>query len=362
MIKYKKNRAKKKEGNKEGNSNTPGNNPLDGNNPDRVLAARNGNDNLVGGDGNDTLISYSDAGEPSVLGQQVVNKNEPLANSNDTLTGGKGADQFLFALELDGKQQFLDKHTQADGRIDGEGLAGENDSSHNHWLESIGNDTISDFNLDQGDKIRIAGHTVDLFNIEQKGSDYILNLRSNQGNADQNNPNGAHDGDLVGTITLTGAADRYSQEQLQGAITVDNTPHYVADGRGVETVKEDTTPNRFGVVATAPPSTSPQPDPLLGDGSKTGMGTSNDITNTPKQTDGNIAPEVGTKTDPVSTLFAPKDNLAMDVNPPALGGFMNSHGKDMYFPGQNLDSICDNVRSIFGKGDMMSSVNNSHHS
>ena len=357
-MKDKNNHAKKNEGNKEGNSNNPGKNPLDGNNADRVLAARNGNDKLVGGKGNDTLISYSDAGEPSVLGKQVVNQNEPLAASNDTLVGRKGADQFIFALELDGKKEFLDKHTQADGRINGEALANENNNSHDHWLESIGNDRIKNFNLDQGDKIRIAGHTVDLFKIEQKGNDYIVNLRANQGNADQKNPNGAHDGDLVGTITLTGAADRYSQEQLKGAITVDNGVHYVAEGRGVETVTEDTTPNRIGVVASAPTTgTSPTPDPLLGNGSTTGMGTGNDITNTPKETNSGIAPAVGNNPDPASMLFASKDNLAMDVELPALGDFMSSYGKGMNFPDQNLDSIGDNPRSILGKGDMMSSVN-----
>jgi hypothetical protein len=241
-------------------ANIPNPNPSEpAKSQDVVLSARNGNDTLTSDSGNDISISYSDAGEPAVLGKQVVNQNEPLKDSNDTLIGGRGADNFFFALEIDAKPEILAKHTQADGRINGAGVAGENNKSHDHWLESIGNDTIADFNLAEGDKITIKGHTVDLFAVEQQGSDYLLRLRSNQGNANQSNPNGAHDGDLVGTITVKGAADKYTRAQLQGAITTDNMVHYVADGRGVETVSVD---------------------PLLGRGMTTGMAASSDITNT----------------------------------------------------------------------------------
>jgi hypothetical protein len=87
------------------------------------------------------------------------------------------------------------------------------------------------------------------------------------------------------------------------------------------------------------------------------MGTGNDITNAPKETDGSIAPAVGTNTNPGSMLFAPKDNLAMGLNLPALGDFMSSYGKGMNFPDQDYDSICGNLRSILAKYDMMSSTN-----
>ena len=231
-------------------ADTNGNDILRGRKGDDVLSARNGNDQLRGNGGDDLLISYSDSGEPSVLGKQVVNPNEPLAASNDRLIGGRGADTFMWAIEIDAKPKFLKKHTQADGRINGanNALAGENNNSHDHWIEGIGNDVIADFNLEQGDKIVINGHTVENYKIEKKGNSYVLNLRSNQGNADQNNPNGAHDGDSIGTIKLGGAAKKYTEEQIRGAITLDKMVNYVADGRGIEVVDEDTTANQMGIA------------------------------------------------------------------------------------------------------------------
>ncbi|MEL6814045.1 MAG: hypothetical protein AAFP03_04430, partial [Cyanobacteria bacterium J06598_3] len=230
-------------------ADTNGDDRLMGSDKNDVISARNGNDKLMGNDGDDVLISYSDAGEPAVLGKQVVNQNEPLKASNDTMTGGAGADTFMWGMEIDAKEKFLKKHTQADGRINGanNALAGENNNSHDHWLESIGDDVVTDFNLDEGDKIVLHGHTLENYKIEEQGDDFVLHLRSNQGNADQNNPNGAHDGDLVGTIKLNGAAAKYSEGDLRKAISLDKMVNYVADGRGIEVVKADTTANQSGI-------------------------------------------------------------------------------------------------------------------
>jgi RTX calcium-binding nonapeptide repeat (4 copies) len=325
---------------------TPNDDVLTGGNGKDVLSARNGSDRLSGGKGNDLLISYSDAGEPSVLGKQVVNKNEPLKNSNDILTGGAGADTFLFALEIDAKKKFLDKHTQADGRINGGGVAGENNKSHDHWLESIGNDTITDFSIEEGDKIQIKGHTVDLFATEKVGNDYVLRLRSNQGNADQNNPNGAHDGDLVGTVTLKGAA-KYSEEQIKGAIEVNAGVLYVADGRGVATVEADTTTNRTAVTLAGIAQSS-SGDAILGNGSMTGM----NMTYSKETMGTNAAKDI-------KTSGSYKELMYMGVS--ALDGLMSSGTNDflaMNLSDMNPKSATSDMGTMLPKADAISSTAN----
>jgi RTX calcium-binding nonapeptide repeat (4 copies) len=327
-------------------ADTPNDDVLTGGDGKDVLSARNGNDRLSGGKGNDLLIAYSDAGEPAVLGKQVVNKNEPLKNSSDTLTGGAGADTFLFALEIDAKQKFLDKHTQADGRINGGGVAGENNKSHDHWLESIGNDTITDFSIEEGDKIQIKGHTVDLFATEKVGKDYVLRLRSNQGNADQNNPNGAHDGDLVGTITLKGAA-KYSEAQLKGAIEVDAGVLYVADGRGVDTVKADTTANRT-VVALAGVAKASGGDDILGNGSMTGM----NMAYSEKPMGANAAKDI-------KASGSYKESMSMGVS--ALNGLVGAGMNDfsaMNLSDMNPKSATTGMGAMLAKADAISSNTN----
>lgn len=339
-------KPKKISTNKLNKADTPSNDVLTGGNGQDVLSARNGSDRLSGGKGNDLLISYSDAGEPAVLGKQVVNKNEPLKNSSDTLTGGAGADTFLFALEIDAKKKFLDKHTQADGRINGGGVAGENNKSHDHWLESIGNDTITDFSIEEGDKIQIKGHTVDLFAIKKVGNDYVLRLRSNQGNADQKNPNGAHDGDLVGTITLKNAA-KYSEAQIKGAIEVNAGVLYVADGRGVATVEADTTANRTS-KALASTAKSGSGDPVLGDGSMTGM----DMAYSKESMGASVAK------DP-KTSGSYKESMSMGMS--ALDGLMGAGMNDfstMNLSELNPKSATSGMGSMLPKPDAISSNTN----
>ena len=84
------------------------------------------------------------------------------------------------------------------------GVTGENNLVHDHWVDSIGNDTITDFNKAEGDTLKISGHTVEVNQIEIKDADgdgaaddTVLHLRSNQGAG-----GGAHNLDLLGTITV----------------------------------------------------------------------------------------------------------------------------------------------------------------
>jgi Ca2+-binding RTX toxin-like protein len=149
------------------------------------------------------------------------------------LIGGHGADTFLFKALLNAKESIIAQHIGADGKVDWEGVAGENGAVHNHWVEGIGNDVIFDFSEAEGDRIVIAGHTVSI-SVEHldtvseadqdTDADYtVITLRSDQGGA------GAHDGDPLGTITVYGdlvgeseitvcAEVHYGIEQLYGIV------------------------------------------------------------------------------------------------------------------------------------------------
>jgi Ca2+-binding RTX toxin-like protein len=167
-----------------------------------------GNDTLMGEGGNDSLVSISDAGEPvpaqDATGQ--VEAGEPLENSDDVVSGGSGADTFWFHILIDAKQEIIDKYTDANtGRVDWAGVTGENNNVHDHWVESLGDDVITDFRKKQGDKIAIEGHTVEVTSVEQIDAngdgkrDYtLIKLISQQGAA------GAHDEDQLGTIKVYG--------------------------------------------------------------------------------------------------------------------------------------------------------------
>lgn len=204
-----------------------GNDVVDGGAGADSLANSWGNDVTSGGAGHDRIVSYSDAGEP-VPAQDangLVNAGEPLADSDDILTGGSGADTFWFELALDAKQAIIAKYTDANtGRVDWAGVTGENGAVHDHWLEAFGDDVILDFNRRQGDRIAIEGHTVSVASIEQVDAngdgarDYsLITLISQQGAA------GAHDEDQLGTIKVYGDAVTLAD------ISLDATPTFGAD-------------------------------------------------------------------------------------------------------------------------------------
>jgi Ca2+-binding RTX toxin-like protein len=188
-----------------------------------TIYAHWGRDKLMGGAGDDMLISRSDAGEPVIAQDPTLAKvypGEPLRCSNDTLYGGDGADTFMFRLDLNAKLNILAKHVDATGNIDWAGVTGENGAAHDHWVESIGNDVIKDF-VKGVDNIVIEGHTVEYKlsyqDVNGDGVDEtIISLNSQQGAA------GAHDEDLLGTITVYG--DQVTDED----ITLDAMAHHGA--------------------------------------------------------------------------------------------------------------------------------------
>lgn len=157
------------------------------------------------------FISHADAGEPAiaqrfndpVLSQETRTFFEPLADpslANDVFTGNGGDDVFLFKPAIFAKPEIIAKHTQPDGSVDWSDVAGENDNVHDHWVEGIGADVITDFS--EGDLIRIEGHTTYAYDLDKADydgdgtRDSRIFLKSIQRNG------GAHDGDFLGTITV----------------------------------------------------------------------------------------------------------------------------------------------------------------
>ncbi|MDJ0598657.1 MAG: calcium-binding protein, partial [Crocosphaera sp.] len=193
----------------EGNDRLWGNNGNDivsGDEGDDTIRGGMGEDILDGGDGNDRLISRSDAGEPDIAQQTNESKvypDQPFLEADDTLIGGSGGDTFRFELLINAKDEIVEKHADPiTGKVNWQAVAHENDNVHDHWVDSIGNDVILDFNKSEGDKIEIAGHTVEVSKIEyidvnnDGNLESIIHLISNQGAN-----GGAHNQDELGTIT-----------------------------------------------------------------------------------------------------------------------------------------------------------------
>jgi Ca2+-binding RTX toxin-like protein len=205
-----------------------GNDHLTGGAGSDLLVGGFGSDHMNGGAGNDVLLSRSDAGEPVAAqdGTTQIFANETAAfagKSHDVLTGGTGADTFRFEGLVNAKDEIVAKHVNADGTIDWAGVTGENNNVHDHWVDGFGNDVITDFNRKQGDKIEISAHTAEVKSIQHLDSngdgkaDYsVITVISQQGNA------GAHDEDVLGTITVHGNLVKASD------ISVDNMSVYGA--------------------------------------------------------------------------------------------------------------------------------------
>jgi Ca2+-binding RTX toxin-like protein len=182
-----------------------------------------GSQTVDAGGGNDIIYSFSDGGEPDPAQTEGaagrVNDPVPADQSDDIIKGGQGRDTFAFRLLLNAKQEIQDKHTRSDGEVNWRRVAGENDNVHDHWVEGIGNDVILDFSNQDGDKIDIRGHTVEVaaitYGADEGGDFSLIQLRSQQGDGGaggENTATGAHDEDLLGTIKVYG--DKVTKENI----------------------------------------------------------------------------------------------------------------------------------------------------
>ena len=252
-----------------------GNDSIVGGTGDDVLDGGRGNDVLQGGDGNDVIVSRADGGETAIA-QDINANNDPNGEvnaqsrmiypgqaglaANDTLTGGAGADEFRIETLISAKASILAKHADPNtGVIDYMGVAGENNLVHDHWVDTIGNDVITDFNKAEGDTLTITGHTTEVSQIEitdadgdGAADDTVLHLRSNQGAG-----GGAHNLDLLGTVTVlnnTLTADDFTTDAGSMAGIVEN----------ISQLNEAIKPLNLGATTPTPdpnPDPNPNPDP-----------------------------------------------------------------------------------------------------
>ena len=167
---------------------------------------------------NSTIYSSSNAGtpieNPDILAGVADGKDldkldfssnyaSPNGEGNDELTGTAGVNTFYINPLLNAKPEIYQKHTDSDGKINWRNVAGENSNYHDHWVDGIGQDTITDFsgNGGEGDKINIVGHTVAVTVLEESDSQVKLGIYSDQ-NADGARGTNAHDLDVLGTLTV----------------------------------------------------------------------------------------------------------------------------------------------------------------
>ena len=151
-----------------------GNDTMDGGEGDDRIDSRFGSDEIDGGAGDDVIISRSDWGEVEIAQDPdapLYFADQPREHAHDLLTGGEGADTFLFRVDINATEAVVREHTMENGRIHWHGVAGENDNLHDHWVDGIGNDTITDFDAAEGDEIKLVGHTVAIGSVETVDAD-----------------------------------------------------------------------------------------------------------------------------------------------------------------------------------------------
>ena len=137
-----------------------GNDDLDGGTGADLLVGGFGADRMDGGTGNDVaaepLGCRRDGRCPGRHDADLRGRDRRVHGRQRHARRRRGADTFRFELQVNAKDEIVAKHVNADGTIDWVGVTGENNATHDHWLDGFGNDVIRDFNRAQGDKIEIS--------------------------------------------------------------------------------------------------------------------------------------------------------------------------------------------------------------
>ena len=259
-----------------------------------ILDGGAGEDRLWGGGGNDLLISRADAREPDIHFDPLRDEADPMGEltdgklypdqpipGDDVLTGGGGADIFYFQTLINAKERFIREHTGDDGVINWHGVAGENYALHDHWVDYLGHDMVTDYSRAEGDRLVIEGHTTEIASITYGDADNdgvmdhsVISLYSDQGSN-----GGAHNDDRLGTITVYGDLVKLSdiehtsqpaygivagitdlQEALRPTDIAKNTGPIKAPKAGLPTAEDLDLPGRLKPVFAVAGSNSFDPD------------------------------------------------------------------------------------------------------
>ncbi|MGL6340840.1 MAG: hypothetical protein ACRC80_17065, partial [Waterburya sp.] len=147
---------------------------------------------------NSTIESFSNAGTPLENPNIAANVDDgndlekldfsqqyasPNSTGDDVFSGTSGVNTFDVNLLLNAKPEIYQQHVDSEGKINWESITGENDNYHDHWLDSMGQDTIVDFSGTggEGDKINISGYTVAIAVLEESDNQVKLGVYSDQG-------------------------------------------------------------------------------------------------------------------------------------------------------------------------------------
>lgn len=150
---------------------------------------------------NGETLRADDPDDPVDAESRTYFPRQPLEQQTKvTLVGLQGADEFLIRTYISGKPAIVAQHVGEDDVIDWNGVAGENNNVHDHWVDYFGTVTIGDFNADEGDTLRVQGHTVALNSLAVIDGNTCIVVQSQQGNG-----GGAHDEDILGTIIVQNA-------------------------------------------------------------------------------------------------------------------------------------------------------------
>lgn len=176
-----------------------GDDEMHGDRGNDFLACRDGEDWMDGGSGNDILLTISDAGIPeySVSDADKVKGSE---NSDDRLTGGTGADEFVISYQVSATDDKANAYRAGEeDDVDWQSMV--SDPNSGVWLNWGGVETIDDFNRDEGDQIFIKGHSIalgELSYVDTNGDGVLdstrVTLQSGYNTVDQNSS------DLVGIL------------------------------------------------------------------------------------------------------------------------------------------------------------------